>query len=72
MTPEVRERVALELRDLEVKITALRTFLHTPTFRALAAPHRALLLHQHICMTEYRDLLEARLGLPPAFKPALY
>ena len=73
MTPEVREHVTLELRELEAKIAALRAFLHTPAFYALVTPRRSLLVRQLHPMKEYAAVLRARLDLcPPRFEPALY
>ena len=65
MTPEVRERVTLELRGLEQKIAALRAFLHTPAFYALTAPRRSLLVLQLHPLNEYAAILQARLDLTP-------
>lgn len=61
MTHETR--VAEEREALNTKVEALGTFIGTPTYHSLTHAHQFLLRKQLLAMTEYLDILDARLAM---------
>lgn len=57
-----QHRVVEEHTDLEQKIERLGAFVGTPTYHALNQAEQYLLRRQLLSMTEYRDILAARIA----------
>ena len=58
-----KDRMIIEVADLEDKISKLYAFLDTEKFNSLPDKHKVLLDKQHAAMKYYRDILNRRLEL---------
>lgn len=58
-----KDRMIIEINDLEDKISKLSVFLDTEKFNSLSAEHQSLLIKQNTVMKSYRDILRRRLEL---------
>ena len=56
-----QERVLSELKELNERITKLKAFLSTDTFRCLPIEDQQLMYLQFHAMTEYGDILNRRI-----------
>lgn len=61
MTHEAR--VAEERETLNTRVEALEAFIGTPTYHGLTHAHQFLLRKQLLVMSEYLDILDARLAM---------
>lgn len=58
-----KDRMIIEVNELEDKISKLSTFLDTEKFNSLPDEHQSLLIKQDTVMKSYRDILRRRLEL---------
>ena len=56
-----KERVEIELKELEIRLNKLGNFLNTPNFDQLSITQKSLLQAQHSIMLSYTVLLKLRL-----------
>lgn len=62
-TSTVKERVEIELLELNEKLDKLNKFIFSDACAKLVPAQRELLLKQSLAMKEYADILSARLQL---------
>ena len=58
-----KDRVQIELTDLQIKLESLQAFVNSNKFNELGEYMQKLLLEQKASMTDYADVLEQRLQL---------
>lgn len=58
-----KDRVQIELTDLQIKLESLQAFVNSDKFNELGEYMQKLLLEQKASMTDYADVLEQRLQL---------
>lgn len=58
-----KDRVQIELTDLQIKLESLQKFVDSDKFNELGEYMQKLLLEQKASMTDYADVLEQRLQL---------
>ena len=58
-----KDRMVIEVNELEDKISKLSAFLNTEKFNSLSDEHQSLLIKQNTVMKSYRDILRRRLEL---------
>ena len=59
----IKDRVQIELTDLQIKLESLQAFVNSDKFNELGEYMHKLLLEQKASMTDYADVLEQRLQL---------
>ena len=58
-----KDRMVIEISELEDKISKLSAFLNTEKFNSLSDEHQSPLIKQDTIMKSYRDILRRRLEL---------
>lgn len=58
-----KDRVQIELTDLQIKLESLQAFVNSDKFNKLGEYMQKLMLEQKASMTDYVDVLEQRLQL---------
>lgn len=58
-----KDRVQIELTDLQIRLESLQAFVNSDKFNELGEYMQKLLLEQKASMTDYADVLEQRLQL---------
>lgn len=58
-----KDRVQIELTDLQIKLESLQAFVNSDKFNELGEYMQKLLLEQKASMTDYADVLEQKLQL---------
>lgn len=58
-----KDRVQIELTDLQIKLESLQAFVNSDKFNELGEYMQKLMLEQKASMTDYADVLEQRLQL---------
>lgn len=58
-----KDRVQIELTDLQIKLESLQAFVNSDKFNELGEYMQKLMLEQKASMTDYVDVLEQRLQL---------
>lgn len=58
-----KDRVQIELTDLQIKLESLQAFVNSDKFNELGEYMQKLLLEQKASMTDYAEVLEQRLQL---------
>lgn len=60
---DFQQRVVEEKKELDSKLSNLKTFMSSKDYESLPLKHKQLLIRQRVLMDEYSDILKNRIEL---------